>query len=91
MNNYIRELVEICKLPFNEVINDYKIIQLGSKVIYVSNFIKIVDYSSERIVLKVKNNLIEIKGIDLKIKQLNKSEILLKGSIHSCSLEMVND
>lgn len=90
MINYIREIVGVCKLPFDEIIKEYKIIQLGSRIIYISNFIKIIDYSDERLVLKVKNGLLEIKANNLKIQQLNKGEIVLKGKIYSYSLEMVN-
>ena len=91
MINYIREIVGVCKLPFDEIIKEYKIIQLGNRIIYISNFIKIIDYSDERLVLKVKNGLLEIKANNLKIQHLNKGEIVLKGKIYSYSLEMVNE
>ena len=91
MNNYINELIDICKLPFEEVAVDYKIIQLGSKAIYISNYLKIVEYGDSLVVLKVKNNLLEIKGDNLKIKQINKSEIVLKGNIISCGLGMFDE
>ena len=91
MVNYIKELIDICKLPFDEVVNDFKIIQLGSGIIYISNFIKIIDYSMQSVVLKVKNNILEIKGINIKIVQLNKNEIVLKGEIYSCSLGIVDE
>lgn len=86
MNNYIKELASICKLPFNEISRDFKIIQLGSKSIYVSNYIKIIDYSTEKLVLKVKNNTLEIVGSNLFISQIDKSEIVVKGNINSSSL-----
>lgn len=88
MNNYIKELASICKLPFNEISKDFKVIQLGTKSIYVSNYIKIIDYSTEKLVLKVKNNSLEIIGTDLFISQINKSEIVVKGNINSFSLGM---
>lgn len=91
MNNYINELASVCKLPFNEVLNDFKIIQIGSRVIYVSNYIKIIDYSVEKVVLKIKNNTFEINGSDLFISQINKKEIVIKGNISSCGLGVINE
>ena len=91
MNNYIKEIVEICKLPFSEIKDDYKILQVGSKLIYVCNFKRIIDYSDSRIVLKIKNNTLEIVGSGLKIKQIEKSEIIISGFIVSCGLGVVGD
>jgi sporulation protein YqfC len=91
MNNYIKELISICKLPFNEIIDDFKIVQISSKVIYVSNYKKIIDYTNTHLVLKVKNNTIEIEGENLFLSQINKSEIVVKGTIISIKLGMKNE
>ncbi len=90
MDNYIKELVGICKLPFNEIGRDFKLIQLGNKIIYVSNFIKIIDYSAEKLVLKVTKNTLEITGTDLYISMINKKEIVIKGNLIAFSLGVTN-
>lgn len=83
MDNFIGEILNICKLPFDEIVKDYKVIQLGRKAIYVCNFLKILDYSEEKILLKVSKGKLQILGEDLFISQINKKEIVVKGSIES--------
>ena len=85
MNNLINEMVNICGLPYSEVNKYPKIVQIGNKLIYINNFLRIIDYSSTRLLLKIKNNFFEILGEDFEIKQLNKGEILVTGNILSSS------
>ena len=91
MENYISEILSICKLPFNETMKDYKVIILGGKCIYISNYIKIIDYSQTRVVLKVKKNTLEITGEDMQISQINKGEIVVVGNVFSCGLGGVGE
>lgn len=81
MNNFLEELSNIVKLPFNEISKDFKIIMIGNKILYISNYIKILDYSSEKLSLKVYKNYLEISGSNLIISQINKGEIVIKGNI----------
>ena len=90
MNNFFREIVSVAKLPFNEILKDFKVIMISNKVIYVSNYIKILDYSTQKIILKVHNNILEIQGDDLFISQINKSEIVIKGIIDAYFLGVNN-
>lgn len=91
MENYIKEILSICKLPYSEIGGDYKVINIGGKAIYICNFKKIIDYSSIRVVLKIKNNTLEIGGENLVINQINKGEILISGIINSCNLGVVGE
>lgn len=86
MDNYISELVSICKLPYDEILKDYKVIMLGDSAIYICNFKKIIDYSQTKVVLKTKKNSLEICGSNLKINQINKGEIIISGKIFSCEV-----
>ena len=54
MENYIQELSKICKLSFDEVTKNFKIIQLGSYGVYICNYLRLLDYSSEEIVIRGK-------------------------------------
>ena len=81
MENYINEILSVCGLPFNEVSNDYKLIVLGGKCLYLSNYNRIIDYSVSKIVLKVKKDIIEIDGESMQISQINKNEIMVAGKI----------
>ena len=91
MENYINEIINVCKLPFSEVCNDFKVIQIGTKSIYICNYLKIIGYSIERIVLKVKRGILEIIGSDLYIYQINKSEIIIKGNIQSFGVGVIDE
>lgn len=85
MDNYDEELLNVAKLPFNEITSDYKIIMLSNKVLYLCNFIKILDYSDTKIAIKVKRNKsLTILGKNLYICQINKREIVIKGDIDIC-------
>jgi len=83
MDNFIQELSNIVKLPFDEINKDFKIISLSNKSLYISNYIKILDYTPNRVVLKVYKDFLEILGSELCISQINKNEIILKGNILS--------
>lgn len=86
MDNFIQELANIVRLPFNEINKDFKLIILGNKTMYISNYKKILDYTPEKVVLKVYKDYIELVGRDLCISQINKNELILKGEILSCIL-----
>ena len=91
MENYIKEVINICRLPFDEISRDYKVIMLGGKAIYICNYKKIIDYSSNKVVLKIKNNTLEISGDVLEINQINKGEIVISGKIYSFGLGVISE
>ena len=82
MDNYFNEIIEVVKLPFNEINKDTKIMLVSNKALYISNYIKILDYSTERIVVKVYKNILEILGENISISQINKGEMIIKGTLN---------
>ena len=82
MENYIREVLELCKLPYNEISKEYKVSCVGGKYVHITNFKKIIDYTDTKIVLKLSKKIKEIVGENLEIKQLNKGEIIIIGIIN---------
>jgi sporulation protein YqfC len=91
LENYIKELINVCKLPFDEITKNFKLIWFGNNGLYVSNFKKIIDYRQESIVLSIKNNTLEIKGSELKISQINKGEMVVIGKINYVALGVNNE
>lgn len=81
MQNYIKEIIGICGLPFNEIIGVHRVLQIGSQIVYVSNYKKIISYGSQCITLKLSKGTIKIEGGDLIIKQMDKGEIIIYGKI----------
>lgn len=93
MQGYLDELSKIIKMPINEIYKEYKIIYIGGRIVEILNFIKILCYSNEQIALKVKNNVINIEGSKLNIKELSKKDIVVGGNINKIYLskEMIDE
>ncbi|MBR4745645.1 MAG: YabP/YqfC family sporulation protein [Clostridia bacterium] len=81
MFNYLDELYELSGCKASDFADKFKIIMLSNSVVYVSGFLKILSYSDELIVLKVKSDELNIEGKKMNIKSLDKEEIIIKGNI----------
>lgn len=81
MENYLKEIVDICGLPFSEVLVDTKIVFIGGKALYVGNYRKVITYGKDQIDLRIKKDVLHIVGENLLIKQLDKNEIVITGKI----------
>ncbi len=81
MENYLKEIIEICGLPFSEVLGDTKVIFIGGKALYVGNYRKVIAYGKDQIDLRIKKDVLHVLGDDLMIKQLDKNEIFIAGKI----------
>jgi sporulation protein YqfC len=90
---FLDELYKITGLPFPETFNDYKLVNVAGKTIYVQNYLKLISYNKEKIVLKVKNNELNIDGKNLTISELSNKNILVKGYIFKSYLtkETINN
>ena len=82
---FFEELNKYLTEPFNEVL-DYKYYVVSNKIIGVFGYKKIVNYSTNSINLSVKNNVLCIDGVDLKIRELDKSGIVIVGRINKVFL-----
>lgn len=92
MDNYIEELINVAKLPFNEIVNDSKLLLISNKAFYLSNYKKLLDYSTSKIAVKTKKSTITIIGENLEIQQINKGEIIIKGSVYSINFgDIINE
>lgn len=81
MINFINEFAKFIDLPFEEVLSDYKYLNVGGKLVCVQNYTKIISYSTEKIVLKVKRSILNIEGENLTIKELEKNNLIVSGKI----------
>jgi len=61
--------------------NEYRYYNLGGKAVYIENFIKIIAFSKEEIILKLKKGMFKVTGSELKIVELNKGSMLISGSV----------
>ncbi len=76
MFNELRNLV--LDLPFRIIISD--------NAININNYMDILLFDDDRIIIKTKNKLLTIKGINLLITHLENNEIQVKGNIKSIDL-----
>lgn len=68
-------------LDLDGIIDLYRYYNLGGKVVYIENFVRVNTFSDVEIILKLKKGMIKVSGENLVIEELNKSSILVKGSI----------
>ena len=87
MINFIDEFAKLIDVPFDEVIKDYSYLVVGGRIIYITNYLKIVTYSLTDISLKVKGGVLHISGSDLTLKELDKHSITIIGNITSVNME----
>jgi len=83
---FLDELSRITDLPLSETLKEYKVVNIAGKAIHVQNYVKLLHYSKEKIVLKIKKNELEIIGDALKIVELGPTDILCKGKIYETKL-----
>lgn len=82
MIGYINELSDGI---INDV-KDFKIV-LNGNYLWITNYIKILEFGKEKVSLKIKNNTLVIEGVDINIKMLEKNEIIFTGKFNSIYLE----
>lgn len=82
MFGFFNELREVVGLDAKEIAKSYKVAFVDGGGILVSNFQKILTYSNNLLVLKVRNNVINIEGVGIEIKELSKDELIAKGKIN---------
>lgn len=83
MGAFLETIAASTGLPFQTVMSSFKIIMLSDKSIYVEGTSKISSYHKEEVNIAVKGGFIIITGEDLKIKEYNKNDVLILGTIKS--------
>lgn len=90
MGGVLSELSKYLAFPFDEVL-DYKYTVISNNVINITGYKKILSYTLENITLSVRKNQLVIEGKNLKIKELDKGNLVLTGSIQKIYLNKEND
>lgn len=77
---FFDELSRYLSEPFSEMV-DYKYYVISNKIVCVSGYKKLISCTKEMVSLGVKHNVLCIEGIDMRIKELDKSSIVIVGNI----------
>ncbi len=69
-----------------EVLSDITKITITSDLsVYIENYISVVEYNQEEIILKLKRKNLQITGSNLNIRYLTSNNMYIDGKIHSVS------
>jgi sporulation protein YqfC len=69
-----------------EVLSDItKITITSDTTVYIENYISVIEYNQEEILLKLKRKNLQITGSDLNIRYLTSNNMYIEGKIHSVS------
>ena len=74
-------------LPKDLVLGAMNIHLTGNYEVYVENYKAIMQYSSENITLRGKNNIVHIKGKRLCIDNFSKTDMIIKGYVVEVSFD----
>lgn len=85
MDSVFKEMTKYMGIPFDEVL-DFKYSVISNSVVNVTGYKKLISYSTDIVSLGVKNNELCIEGHDLKIKELDKSNIVITGKVNKVYL-----
>lgn len=72
-------------LPIGQTFKEYQYINVGGKFLCVQNYLKLLVYQPDKIVLKVRNNELIVDGKNLVISELEENTVIIKGEIRQIS------
>lgn len=80
-DKFFNQLSEYYDLPEDVIINLPIINMAGNQKMVIENHEGIVQYTDSQISIKIKKSLLIVEGVELKILQYAKDEIMIKGKI----------
>ena len=89
MKNRFSKINEFLEMPEEITTNKPKITLLGFEELVIENYKNILEY--EEIFIKINTHIgaININGFNLKLIQMNKEDIMIKGKIDSIDFEEI--
>lgn len=70
------------KLDRYLVDNEYKV-TISSKGVYIINYLEIVDFSSDKVIVKYREGVTTFRGCDLVVSKMLEDEVFITGKIDS--------
>lgn len=78
----VKEISGLVNSDIKTLMGQVKVVMLGSSVVCIQNFLKLLNYSNTEAVFRVKNNELIVSGVGLKIAELGVKEVILQGKIN---------
>lgn len=67
------------------LLGEFKLQLIGNSALMVQNFIKIITYTSEQVVFKIKNNEVTVSGENFKLAEMGSKDVTIIGKIKNIS------
>lgn len=81
MFNFFNEIKNKAVNIDHNLLSDYNIINLSSKILYVEGHLGVTIITKEMVAFKVKRGRVEVSGEDLFLNELTDNTLLLQGKI----------
>ena len=82
---FLQEIKNNIDADFLSLVGEFKLNLIGNYIFSAENYIKIVTYSNENIVFKLKNTEVLVTGKNFKIVEMGLKYTVVKGEI--CNIE----
>lgn len=82
----LKEISNLINVDVKVLLGQHKITIIGTEFISVQNYLKLLQYSKEKVVLRVKNNELNIEGVNLNILELGNKELAIAGAVNKIYL-----
>jgi len=87
VNGLKENISEILELPKDIILDLPRITVLGNLELRIENHKGIIEYSNEKIRIKIKNGILKLIGTNLLIKTIISEEIIVTGNIFSIDFD----
>jgi len=81
MFNFFNEIAEIAKKSKDIALDNFNIINLSGKIVYVEGHMGLITLSKETVSFKIKKGVVMIQGKDLILAELSENTIKICGEI----------
>lgn len=78
----LEELTKHIDADFSTLLGEFKLTLIGLRAITVQNFIKILSYTANKVVFKIKNDEVVVEGENFKIAEMGAKDVILTGKIY---------
>ena len=81
MFNFLNEIAEVAKKSKDIALDNFNIINLSGKVLYVEGHMGLITLSKEMVSFKIKKGVVMIEGRNLILAELSENTIKICGEI----------